>query len=166
VSHLLHRYGGHAAAAGFTVRTDRLDELREMLVEVARDEYSEEAWTPQVSIDAPLAFPAVTFDLYEELRKLEPFGEGNPQPVFCAGNVQVRSVRSVGRDGVHLKLSLEQRGIQMEAIAFRKGSLEPHVPSAVDVAFNLIVNEWNGRRSLELRVVDLQPAGVGCPGAR
>ncbi len=162
-SHLLHRYGGHAAAAGFTVRTDRLDELRETLVEVAQDEYSEEAWTPRVAVDARLELPAITFELHKELEKLEPFGEGNPRPVFCAGNVRVQSARAVGRDGAHLKLLLEQRGVRMGAIAFRKGNLAPEVPSSVDVAFSLTVNEWNGRQSLELLVVDLQPAGVGCP---
>ncbi len=163
VSHLLHRYGGHAAAAGFTVRTDRLADLRDALVDVAREEYSEESWTPEVAIDAQLSFSDLTFELYEELEKLEPFGEGNPQPLFCAGNVHVQSARAVGKEGAHLKLLLEQRGVRMGAIAFRKGDLAQELPPSVDVAFNLTVNEWDGQKTLELLVVDVQPAGRGCP---
>ncbi len=162
VRHLLHRYGGHAAAAGFTVRTDRLDDLRDALVAVAEEEYSEEKWTPKMQIDAPLPFPTIDFDLYQEMARMEPFGEGNPQPVFCTGNVRILSARPVGKDGAHLKLLLEQQGVRMSAIAFRWGELADQIPTVADVAFNLSLNEWNGKRALELLVLDIQPAGRGC----
>ena len=164
VKHLLHRYGGHAAAAGFTVRTDRLDDLKNALLSVAEEEYTEEEWTPKVQIDAPLPFPAINLDLYQEVAKMEPFGEGNPKPVFCAGNVRVQSARPVGKDGSHLKLFLEQQGVRVGAIAFRRGDLAGQIPSVVDVAFNLSLNEWNGKRTLELLVLDIQPVGSGCAG--
>jgi single-stranded-DNA-specific exonuclease len=165
VSGLLHRYGGHAAAAGFTLRTDNLEKFRSALLEVASDEFDEKAWTPELPIDAKIGFRQITPDVYHEIARMEPFGEGNPQPIFCSGPVEVRSARAVGANGSHLKLFLAQGGVALGGIAFRMGELAEKLPSLVDVAFQITMNNWNGKSRLELMVVDILPAGQGCSDA-
>ena len=159
----LRRYGGHAAAAGFTLRTDDIENFYSELLRIAGEEFDEEAWTPELPIDARIGFRQITPDVYHEISRMEPFGEGNPQPVFCSGPVEVRSARAVGNNGSHLKLFLSQGGVGFGGIAFRRGELAEKLPSLVDVAFQIVMNTWNGNSKLELMVVDILPAGRGCP---
>ena len=164
-SNWLHRYGGHAAAAGFTLKTDNIDGFRNALLEIARQEFDEDSWTPELLIDAKIGFRQITPDVYHEIARMEPFGEGNPQPVFCSGPVEVRSARAVGNHNSHLKLFLAQGGVGFGGIAFRKGDLAEKLPSLVDIAFQITMNEWNGNSKLELLIVDILPAGEGCSGS-
>ena len=164
-SNWLHRYGGHAAAAGFTLKTDNIDGFRNALLEIARQEFDEDSWTPELLIDAKIGFRQITPDVYHEIARMEPFGEGNPQPVFCSGPVEVRSARAVGNHNSHLKLFLAQGGVGFGGIAFRRGELAEKLPSLVDIAFQITMNEWNGNSKLELLIVDILPAGEGCSGS-
>ncbi len=164
-SNWLHRYGGHAAAAGFTLKTDNIDGFRNALLEIALQEFDEDSWTPELLIDAKIGFRQITPDVYHEIARMEPFGEGNPQPVFCSGPVEVRSARAVGNHNSHLKLFLAQGGVGFGGIAFRRGELAEKLPSLVDIAFQITMNEWNGNSKLELLIVDILPAGEGCSGS-
>ena len=164
-SNWLHRYGGHAAAAGFTLKTDNIDGFRNALLEIAQQEFDEDSWTPELLIDAKIGFRQITPDVYHEIARMEPFGEGNPQPVFCSGPVEVRSARAVGNHNSHLKLFLAQGGVGFGGIAFRRGELAEKLPSLVDIAFQITMNEWNGNSKLELLIVDILPAGEGCSGS-
>jgi len=163
-SNWLHRYGGHAAAAGFTLKTDNIDRFRAALLEIARQEFDEDSWTPELPIDAKIGFRQITPDVYHEIARMEPFGEGNPQPVFCSGPVEIRSARAVGNHNSHLKLFLAQGGVGFGGIAFRRGEMAEKLPSLVDIAFQITMNEWNGNSKLELLIVDILPAGEGCSG--
>jgi len=158
ISHLLVRYGGHAAAAGFTVENSKLPAFKEALREVSRDILGGETPEPSLDIDAELHLAHVDWAFYDILQHLAPFGEENPQPVFLTRNVSVSEAIAVGSEGKHLKLTLEHEGRRWPAIAFRLGHLTSVLPRHVDVVYHLDVNDWNGTRSLQLVVLDLRPA--------
>ncbi len=155
---LLIRHGGHAAAAGFTVETGKLDALRQRLQAIAAEELSSADLQPVLEIDLELPLAEVSWATLEPLKLLEPTGIDNPQPVLASPGVEVRDKRAIG-DDKHLKLALRDgRGAYWDAIWFRQGHMLDHVPARVDVAYTLDVNEWSGRRNLQLQVQDLRPA--------
>ncbi len=158
VSDLLVRYGGHAAAAGFTLKNENIPAFRERLVEVAREALGDVLPEPVLDIDMELDLKEATWELYEAIQKLAPFGEENPKPVFLSRGLEVREARAVGSEGKHLKLTLEYKRQVWPAIAFRLGNVLPALPSRVDVVYYLDANEWNGRRTLQLVVQDIRPA--------
>ncbi len=158
VSHHLIRYGGHAAAAGFTVSNDRLNAFKEELIAVARDILGATLPEPSITVDAELDLSTVDWALYEDIQRLSPFGEGNPQPIFLSRNLYVHEGRAVGSEGKHLKLTFVSGQRHWSGIGFKLGFLASHLPSHVDVVYHLAVNEWNGQRSLQLVVLDIRPA--------
>ena len=153
---LLVQFGGHAAAAGFTVSNDKLEMLTERLLSIAKTELSEEELSPMINIDAEVELKDLKPALIQEMAQLEPTGMQNPSPVFSSRNVQVRSSRAVGREGSHLKLTLTDGQISFDAIAFRLGYWEDHLPELIDIAFAFEVNEFNGRRMLQLNIKDIK----------
>lgn len=156
---LLVRYGGHAAAAGFTVRNENLSTLRERLQEIARARLGNTELRPTLHADAEIKLSDASFDLLRELDALEPTGQGNPQAVFVTRSAKVRSAKAIGQDGKHLKLVLEdERRATLDAIAFRMGDLAKTLGERVDIAYGLELNEFNGRKSLQLTVKDIQTA--------
>lgn len=156
---LLERFGGHSAAAGFSVMNENLTALKERLSQLAHDDLSQKDLRPSLDIDAVIDFPQLDETLYTFIQKLEPCGIENPPPVFAALDVSVRSKRSVGKEKNHLKLTLNQAGVTFDAIAFRQGHLMATLPDKVDVAFRLERNDYWNIPSLELNVVDVRPAG-------
>lgn len=161
VKSLLERHGGHAAAAGFTVQTARLDELREQLLILAERDIGGRELVPTIEVDAVLPLHELGWDLYRALEGLRPYGEGNPQPVFVSQCVGVRAMRSVGSGGQHLKLQVyDGNGVHWDAIAFGQGHWFGRLPPRVDIAYTLDRNVWRGQESLQLRVVDIRPAVV------
>jgi single-stranded-DNA-specific exonuclease len=161
MAELLERHGGHRAAAGFTVRTDRLEELRSRLTALAEEELQDLVLIPTLQVDANARLDALSWDLYHQLERLQPFGFGNPVPVFASRRVRVISAKAVGREGRHLKLLVaDATGRTWDAIAFRQGYWDGRVPPWIDLAYMLERNEWNGRVSLQLNVQDIRPAGL------
>lgn len=154
---LLIRHGGHAAAAGFSVRTERLEELKRRLLEIAARELAGQELVPTLQIDAEVPLREVNGMLWKDLQALRPFGEGNPEPLFLSRNVRVERHWPVG-DGSHLKLSLTDGRIRWDGIAFRQGEWAGKLPERVDVVYHLREREWNGEARLELDIRDLQPA--------
>jgi single-stranded-DNA-specific exonuclease len=154
---LLDNHGGHAAAGGFTVRNEHLDTLAERLHEIASDQLVDVDLTPTLPVDVETELSAMSWDLLEALGQLEPYGYGNPQPLFVSRAVQVRRHRAVGRENRHLKLTLSDGRGTWDAIAFRQGEWADQLPEQIDVAYHLELNEWNGRRMLQLNVQDLRP---------
>jgi single-stranded-DNA-specific exonuclease len=153
---LLVRHGGHAAAAGFTVHNENVGELVSRLQAIATEKLRGVDLRPVVVADMELALDALSFEMYEHLQYLEPTGYGNPSPVFVSRDVQVKSSRTVGRDQSHLKLTVSQNGADVDAIAFRLGHLKSELPANVDVLYSFEINEWQGRKSLQLNVKDIQ----------
>ncbi len=158
---LLVRHGGHAAAAGFTVKNQNLPELVSRLKEIAKDQLGSKDLRQTLMADMEVPLSDLSFEVLKHLMYLEPTGYGNPESVFVSRNVKVKVARTVGSEGKHLKLTLEdERGVIVDSIGFRLGHLKPELPPYVDVLYHLEVNEYNGRRTLQLNLKDVKPAGI------
>jgi len=158
---LLIRHGGHAAAAGFTVPTPKLDELAGRLLALATEQLGGRDLSPALHIDAEARPGELNEDTHRQLAQLEPCGYGNPSPVLMSRNMIVRDVRSVGAEGAHLKLMLtDNRRVVHDAIAFRQSHHSSWLRRDmwIDVAYHLEMNEWNGDKRLQFNVLDLRPA--------
>ncbi len=157
---LLVRYGGHAAAAGFTILNENIEPLKEQLWEIAAGQLADRELMPTLQIDAELSLDELTPELAEALLKLEPTGEENPTPLFVTRNARLAGRQTVGAEGQHLRLTLSDGKTSLEAIAFRRGEEIDTLPEQVDVAYQLETNSWNGRSRLQLNVQDIRPAGA------
>lgn len=158
VAHLLMRHGGHAQAAGFTIDNAQLPAFESAIMDIARARLEGRELVPTLSIDAEIALSELDWALYEMLNKLEPTGYANPSPIFLSHGAQVLNHRPVGQDGAHLQLEVSD-GLQgFRCIAFRQGAWAAHLPRRIDIVYSLSVNEWQGRRSLQLQVQDIRPA--------
>ena len=158
---LLVRHGGHAAAAGFTVRNDNLPEFIRRMKEIAESELCNKDLRRNLNADIEIPLSELGFDLLKNLAYFEPTGYGNPEALFVSRDVKVKSSRTVGADGKHLKLTLEDdRRFTVDSIGFRMGELQATLPPRVDVMYTLEPNEYNGRTSLQLNLKDVRPAGT------
>jgi single-stranded-DNA-specific exonuclease len=155
---LLERHGGHASAAGFTVRTERLELLRERLAALARPAMDGEHGEPVLRVDARLSFREIDGRLWKFVQRLEPCGMGNPEPMFASEGVTVVAQKAVGGEGDHLKLRLEHDGRMLSGIAFRQGASAGHLPRRIDVAYHVQRNDYWGTPELELGVEAWRPA--------
>ncbi|MEX2355496.1 MAG: single-stranded-DNA-specific exonuclease RecJ [Thermaerobacterales bacterium] len=162
---LLAAYGGHAQAAGFSLAAENADKLRRALSDQLA--VAEDAGGPPVKADARLSIDEVTEGLVASLQQLEPFGEGNPAPLL-ASSAGVLQARAVGAAGEHLRLilgapdSAAVTTAPLEAIAFRMGERLPAVREggALEILFTPVIDTWQGRRRLQLRIEDLAPAAL------
>ena len=158
---LLVRHGGHRAAAGFTVRNEKLSELVSRLKSIAEAQLSTADLRPTMTADVEVPLSQLNFDLLKHLEYFQPTGYGNPDPVFVSRDVKVKASRTVGSEGKHLKLILDnERGATFDAIGFRIGNLQANLPPRLDLMYTLEVNEYNGRSSLQLNLKDVKAAGV------
>ncbi len=158
----LERFGGHAQAGGFKAELteeNKLDSAIQEFTKEVREKLPEEKLKPTLNIDAELNFSDVSFDLYNEINKLAPFGEANTKPVFVTRNVFLQDVYMVGRDKNHLKCYIVDRetGKGIKGIGFNFGQNAQHLNAGInaDIVFNLDVNEWNGRKEIQLKLVDV-----------
>ena len=108
----------------------------------------------------------MTWELQEQLARLEPCGFSNPHPLFLSRDVGVQHDRAVGSDGKHLKITFVGDGRLWDGIAFRQGDRAGKLADRVDVVYRFEVNEWDGRRQLQLNVQDIRPAGQSDAGPR
>lgn len=152
---LLERFGGHRMAAGLSIRLERVAELAARFDAEVGARATPEDFIPQVRVDAELSLRAVDLACLDDLARLEPFGTGNPEPVFLARDVRVRDRRIVGEH--HLKLILEQDGRTIPAIGFGMADLPVATGERLDVLFGVMSNEWNGNILAELRLRDIRP---------
>jgi len=157
---LLEGFGGHALAAGFTVREEKIPELSQRLRQaISQERRTAQAPAAPLVIDAAVRPEELTVENVEALDRLEPCGQGCPRPVLAVLGAQVAGLSQVGR-GRHLKLRLEVRGTALEAIFFSADAQELGVGlgSRVDAAFSPQINEFRGTRTVQLQLIDLRPA--------
>ena len=113
------------------------------------------------NIDCAIEPHELTFETCKKMSRLEPFGTDNPEPKLLLKNVTIKSIKPVGKSGEHLQLPIQYGDKSVGAIAFRFGKhidkINPAIPH--DIVCNMEINEWNGYRKLQLRVVDLKPSG-------
>jgi single-stranded-DNA-specific exonuclease len=160
-AHLLIRFGGHRQAAGLTLETARIKELRAAVNEVADETLGPDDLVPRLRIDGALTFRSITGEVAAGVAALAPFGAGNPRPVFAARNVEIVDGPRKLKER-HLKMSLKQDGRIFRAVAWRAAEHHDFVAehrAALDVAFSLEQNQYNGETYLELTLADLRESG-------
>jgi single-stranded-DNA-specific exonuclease len=158
--HLLG-YGGHFAAAGMTLEIDKIEAFRNKFEEVIATTISPELLVPEIVIDAVLSFKDITAGFYKILCQMEPFGPDNCRPVFVARNVVDTGFSKIAKEQ-HLRVSLREpaSGIALSGIGFNMADKYSMLLSRqpVDVVFTIDENEWNGNKSLQLKLIDMQPS--------
>lgn len=162
---LLVRHGGHAMAAGLTVQAQNLDTLRARLNELARRALTPEQLQPALRLDAELALREISVERLEELEQLKPMGQGNPPMQFVARNVtQPRPLQRVGADKQHVKFWFTDGVVTHEAVWWGAGKEAALPTGQFDVAFAPQINHYNGRRAVQLKILDWRPAGAAKTG--
>lgn len=156
---LLLRHGGHAMAAGFTVQNSNIDVLKQELEKKAAAALRGRALLPKLAIDSQIQLDELDATFLAELDLLEPTGHENEKGAFLTSDLRVLHCRRVGEDGRHLKLRVaEDGGAPVDAIGFGLGEWATQMPRRIDAAYHAEFNEWGGRRSLQLRLLDIRPA--------
>ncbi len=158
LSHLIEGGGGHPMAAGFSIKTANIKSFIEEFEKVTVELLTEEILSKKLKIDLELPTTLIKDSLIEELKKFEPTGIGNPAPLFFINKIIVKEAKTVGSDAKHLKLTLESEGNKYSAIAFGMGDKLAKINSgeSVNIAFSVEENIWNGNKTLQLKVKDIQ----------
>ncbi len=155
--HLFTRYGGHAAAAGFTMPTEDLPRLKEGLAALVGEELAGVELRPHLDIDMKLPLSALGGDTFPVTRRLAPFGIGNPVPVFLSEGVEVLERRTMGNGGEHLRFKLRQGGTTWDAVAFRLANHRDELSAPrLDIVYNLEIDSWGGKKQLRLNILDFK----------
>ncbi len=156
----LEKHGGHELAAGLSVTRGKLPLFKKKINEYARTHLTEEDMIPVIEADCVLSMNEINMDLAAELRRLlEPYGVGNPLPVFAMFSVIVEEVVPV-KGGKHTRLLVRDGDTHMTAMCFsmETESLDLYHGERVDMLFCVDINEWAGRKSVQLLVKDIRPA--------
>jgi single-stranded-DNA-specific exonuclease len=151
--HLL-RFGGHAAAAGATLKTENLPEFTRAFESLVQDRLSETALKSVLPIEAEVDFDGLVKEIFPYLPRLGPFGAQNPEPLLSTQKARVLSVRIVGQG--HLRLRLEQNGNLLEGIGFGLGDLEMNTGDWIDLAYTPSISHYNGSSTFQLRIKDIK----------
>ncbi|NLG97595.1 MAG: single-stranded-DNA-specific exonuclease RecJ [Chloroflexi bacterium] len=157
---LLVRHGGHALAAGFTVRNENIPALVEQLHSIAVRELSSLELRPSLRADLEIQLSDLRPEFLRYLDLLEPTGQDNPEAIFVSRDLRVNKVRQVGADGKHLKLAVSDGRITYDAIAFGQGDWAYSMPERIDLLYTFERNEYNGKVSLQLKVRDIKASGT------
>jgi single-stranded-DNA-specific exonuclease len=155
---VLTKFGGHKQAAGFTIESARIRELRARVNAFADETLGPDDLRPRVWIDGALPFRSINEQVASELVRLAPFGAGNPKPVFQASRVEVVDGPRRIKDR-HLKMAFRHDGRVLRGIAWRSVEREEFVTehrAAIDLAFSLDQDLWNGERYLQVSVADFR----------
>ncbi len=154
---LLERFGGHEQAAGFTVTQENIGQLRESLGRYASANLEQEMLKPSLYIDVELSAEDIDFDLVESLEQLQPYGTGNPRPLFGSRQWQVISWRLVGSDQKHLKLKVQKDGRTLDPIFFSGAEHLEKLQQGrkVDLAYRLKNGFFRNQKTLDLEIKDI-----------
>ncbi len=152
---LLQKYGGHAAAAGFTVAKSQFPEFCERMDKISRRELGALDLVKVLKADLEVELIDLKPDVLNYLDLIEPVGMGNPQVQFVTRKVKIVRSRTVGKDQSHLKFTVTDGKVYFDAIAFRFGHLANELPALVDLFFTFELNEFNGKTYLQLNVHDI-----------
>jgi single-stranded-DNA-specific exonuclease len=153
-SHLLERYGGHAQAAGLSIHVSKVREFQKAF-ERSCEETGAVKKPPELTVDAAIPAEDLTPSLAREIEMLEPFGLGNPEPVFCVNDFTVAEQRIVGANHLKIKLMHIPSRNRFDSIGFGMKNKMIETGSTVKVAFTPQMNFWNGLASLQLKIKDI-----------
>ncbi len=155
-SDLLDKFGGHEMAIGLSIDESNVDELKKRLFTISKESNIDEM-QPVIRVDAEVTSDDISFDTIKELETLEPFGEGNPPPIFMYRNLKVDSVRALS-NAKHLRMVLKDKNYRYDAIAFNMGDKRHSIDigNKVDVAHSLEINHFNGVDKIQLNLKDIK----------
>jgi len=155
----LIQFGGHAMAAGLTLECNRLEDFRCAFSNYVNTHLNYEDFTPKISIEALVAPADWTIPMVEEIALLEPYGMGNPRPIFGVRDVRPRTAAAIGADGKHLRMEVGTREKRVAALYWNYGELAELVTEeASDLAYTPSINEWQGMRSVQCMADSIMPA--------
>lgn len=150
-------YGGHALAAGFTLAADKIEDFTRKINQYAAAVLDGDKMIPRLDIDGLITLNQVTEKLVDEINRMQPFGLSNPPPLLGCRKASVAACRGVGKESAHLKMRLRSGSVTVESIGFNLGAYAEVLATeeTVDLAFAPGINEYQGRRSLQLKVKDV-----------
>ncbi len=154
----LVQFGGHAYAAGLTIKEDQIEAFRNTMNEVGRQYLSEEDLIPEVRVDVVLDLEEID-PLYNRMVSLEPFGAENPVPCFMSKAVKLQEVKSIGKEKSHVRFRASQSRGRIAGVGFGFADIFASVDVATelfDIVYELNLNTWNGREKLEIKLVDIR----------
>ena len=158
--HLLG-YGGHFAAAGMTLELNQVDALRSKFEEVVSATIDPDLLIPEIAIEAVIPLKEITWPFYNILCQMEPFGPANLRPVFVARKVMDTGYSKIVKEQ-HIRFSIRQDNTTITGIGFDMADkfqlLQQRKP--IDIVFKIAENEWNGEKSLQIRVIDVRPSSL------
>ncbi|MDQ1328828.1 MAG: single-stranded-DNA-specific exonuclease, partial [Candidatus Poribacteria bacterium] len=158
-SSLLERFGGHKAAAGFTIRKENIEKFRNDFLKIASDTLTKEDLQSKLEIDVSVSLSDLSLDVVEMLSSMEPYGLGNPQPLIAVNGLSINGLpRVVGKGNEHLQAYVTDEKIVMKFIAFNMAKLERELSAKdvkVDLACRPSINSWNERNYVDLKIEDI-----------
>ena len=155
---LLLRYGGHSLAAGFTISNDNLPDLTKRLMVLAENQLADLEIQPSIYVDVEVSLDQLNSELYSELEKLEPTGCQNQEATFITKNLTASQIKVIGQDKTHLKMKVSDGTYSMDAIGFGFGYHAELIPPLFDVVYKFDLNEFRGKKTFQLKILDLKPA--------
>lgn len=157
-SHLLKAFGGHYFAAGMTIPPEHILAFKTEFENIANEILTEDDMVPEIEIDTEIQLKDLSFSFYNILQQMEPFGPENPKPVFCVKNVLNNGCKIVKED--HLRFEIAQDGTRMSGIGFNLAHKFEMLgqPEKLDIVFTLEENYFNGKNSLQMKVIDFNIA--------
>lgn len=155
---LFEKYGGHEMAAGFTIRTDRIGELRECMNLEVGNVMGQEKPLPEILVDYRLTPKDISLEVVRQLKILEPFGIGNPSPLFVYRGLKVLSSRAVGNESKHLSLNVYDGLNEIKCIAYNMGSMQKvlSIGKKIDIICSVENNVWNSIENVQLNIKDIK----------
>lgn len=147
--HLFERFGGHTFAAGLSIKEENIAVFRCCFDEAVKRQLAGRDLLPTISYDTELNLEEVNIENYRLLSKLSPFGTDNPQPVFLTKNIVPLSLKTVGADNKHLKLTVQDNNEIRDVVGFGLGYLAKELPSRVDLFYSMQLNFFRGKTSCE-----------------
>ena len=158
VKKYLLRFGGHKGAAGLSVRKKDYENFRKSIIQYCDKNIAKDLLARKIKVDAELKSNELKLGLYDKISSFEPFGMGNPKPVFICRNMKIEYPRIVGKEGKHLSAYLSNGDFRFKAIYFNYGKDHDIIKnnSICDIAFSLSDDNWNNERKLCLNIIDLK----------
>lgn len=158
-AHLLENFGGHAQAAGFNIKKEKLEEFVKAMTAYAEETLEHHQLQRELNIDCELDEHEINDKLINFLEQMEPYGIGNEQPKFLLRGLKTDSVRKVGKESQHLHFQVDGRQKRLPVIAFKLGEHEELLKNnAIDLVCYLGKNEWRGNTQIQLRAIDFRKA--------
>ncbi|MCX6800496.1 MAG: single-stranded-DNA-specific exonuclease RecJ [Candidatus Falkowbacteria bacterium] len=155
----LEKYGGHPAACGFSLKKEKINKFKEIVTTHANETISNESLAPIIDIDVEIELDEINLNLINEIERIAPFGQGNPRPMLVSKFLIIADVMTMGMDSQHIKFKLTngKSGI-INALGFSQAEKwkDLVIGDRIDLVYYLEINDFNGRREMQMKIVDIK----------